>query len=133
MPCTDFIGDFLTVIRNGSRAHKDKVTIPSSNFTARLGEILKSEGFVDSVKVFSEGNKKFIRIHLKYLQGSKKPALRGIKRISKPGIRTYVASSEVPRVQGGLGIAIVSTSKGIITDREARQQNVGGELICKVW
>ena len=132
MPCTDPIADYLTVIRNASKAHKDKVTMPASNMTARISEILKTEGFIDNVKVFSEGPKKFIRLHLKYIQG-KKPAIRGIRRISKPGIRTYVGSEEIPRVQGGLGIAIVSTSKGILTDREARHSKVGGELICKVW
>ena len=132
MPVTDFVADFLTVIRNASNAKKDKVTIPTSKMTTRIADILKEEGFITSVKPFNEGNKNFIRIHLKYMQG-KTPAIRGIKRISKPGLRDYKDSHSLPRVQGGLGIAIISTSRGILTDKDARKINVGGELLCKVW
>jgi small subunit ribosomal protein S8 len=131
MPVTDFVADFLTVVRNASSARKDKVTVPASNMTTKIAEILKEEGFVESVKPFAEGPKKFIRIHLKYIR--KKPAIQGLKRISKPGRRVYVAGEEVPRVQGGLGVAIVSTSKGLLTDQQARKTNVGGELLCAVW
>src|SRR3989338_1288871 len=131
MPVTDFVADFLTVVRNASMAKKEKVTVPASNMTTRIAEILKEEGFVESIKPFSEGPKRFIRIHLKYIR--KKPAIQGLKRISKPGRRVYVANDEVPRVQGGLGVAIVSTSKGLLTDHQARKTKVGGELLCAVW
>lgn len=132
MPRTDFIADFLTMIRNASKAHKDKVTLLASNITVKIAELLQEEGFVGQTKVFSEGNKRFIRVHLKYVKGDK-PAIQGLRRISKPGIRKYVGVEEIPRVQGGIGIAIVSTSKGVITDRKARQDKIGGELICSVW
>lgn len=132
MPCTDFVADFLTVVRNASKAGKEKVTVPSSKVTAKISEILKEEGFIESVKSFSEGNKHFLRIHLKYIRG-KNPAIQGMRRISKPGRRYYLGHDEIPRVQGGLGIAIVSTSKGLLTDRKARETKAGGELLCTVW
>ena len=132
MPCTDFVGDFLTVVRNAARAKKDKVTAPASNLTAQIAEILKEEGFIDNVKVFAEGKKRFVRVHLKYMRGAKS-AIQGLKRISRPGRRFYVGHEEIPRVQGGLGVAIVSTSKGILPDRKARQEKLGGELLCTVW
>jgi small subunit ribosomal protein S8 len=132
MPVTDFVADFLTVVRNAARAKKDKVTVPSSKMTAKIAEILKEEGFVENVKAFSEEKKNYLRIHLKYVRG-KRPAIQGLTRVSKPGRRIYVGSEDIPRVQGGLGIAIVSTSKGILTDRQARQSKTGGELLCKVW
>ena len=129
---TDFVADFLTHIRNASRAGKEKVTTRSSRLTVRLVEILKEEGFIDNFKSFNEGNKNFVRVHLKYLRG-KQPAIQGIRRVSKPGRRIYVGSEEIPRVVGGLGISVVSTSRGILVDREARKARVGGEVICKVW
>lgn len=132
MPRTDFIADFLTIVRNANNARKDTVTAPASNVTVRIAELLKDEGFLKDVKPFAEGNKRFVRIHLKFLKDGK-PAIQGMKRVSTPGRRYYLGSEEVPRVQGGLGIAIISTSKGVITDREARRTKVGGELICKVW
>ncbi len=132
MPVTDFIADFLTVVRNASKARKEKVTVPASNLAIKIAEILKAEGFVDNVKVFTEGSKRSIRIHLKYIHG-KTPAIQGLRKISKPGRRLYLGCEEIPRVQGGLGIAIVSTSKGILTDREARKTKSGGELVCTVW
>ena len=132
MPVTDPVSDFLTVIRNASKAKKDKVTVSASNFTARVAELLKEEGFIENVKVFTEGSKRFLRVHLKYVRG-KKPAIQGLRRISTPGRRFYVGCEELPRIQGGLGIAIVSTSKGLMTDREARKTNSGGELVCTVW
>lgn len=132
MPSTDGVGDFLTVIRNASRAKKDKLTAPVSRVTARLAEILKDEGFIESYKCFNEGDKRFIRIHLRYLRGHQ-PAIQGIERVSTPGRRIYVGSEEIPRVLGGLGVGVVSTSKGVMVDREARKARVGGELICKIW
>lgn len=132
MGCSDFVGDFLTIIRNASKAHHEKVTAPVSGLTENIAVILKEEGFIDNFKVFVEGKKKFIRVHLKYLHG-KKPAIQGLRRISKPGLRVYVGSGKIPRVQGGLGVAIVSTSKGVMSDRKARHSNMGGEVLCKVW
>ena len=129
---TDFIGDFLTVIRNACRARKDKVTARASNLTVRPAEILKAEGFIENFKFFKEGEKRFVRIELRYLRG-KQPALQGIQRISRPGKRIYLGSEDVPRVRGGLGVAVISTSKGVVVDREARKARVGGEFICKVW
>jgi len=132
MPRTDFIADFLTMIRNAGKARKDAVTIPASNMTLRIAELLKEEGFVKEVKPFNEGNKRFVRVHLKFLKDGR-PAIQGLTRMSTPGRRRYLGWEDVPRVQSGLGVALVSTSKGVITDREARQSRVGGELICKVW
>lgn len=132
MPVTDFIGDFLTVVRNASRSKKDKVTLKTSKTTTRIAEILKEEGFVSNVKAFSEGPKHFVRVHMKYLKG-RQPAIQGLRRASRPGLRHYVSSEGLPKVQGGLGIAILSTSRGVLTDREARKLKVGGEVLCKVW
>ncbi len=132
MPCTDFVADFLTVIRNASKARKGKVTVVTSKFTAKIAEILKEEGFVENIKPFAEGKKQFLRIHLKYIHG-KKPAIQGLRRFSTPGRRWYVGCEDIPRVQGGLGVAIVSTSKGVLSDRQARKIKTGGELVCTVW
>ena len=132
MAQSDFVGDFLTILRNASRARKDKITVLTSRMTTKIAEILQEEGFIQSVKVFSEGHKNFARIHLKYIQG-RKPALQGIRRLSKPGMRRYVGAAKIPHVQGGLGVAIVSTSKGLMTDRHARTQKVGGEILCTAW
>ena len=129
---TDFIGDFLTHIRNASRAGKEKTAMPTSQMTLRLAEILKQEGFIDNYKAFSEGSKNFVRIHLKYIRG-RQPAIQGIQRVSRPGRRVYIGCEEIPRVVGGLGISVVSTSKGMLVDREAKLARMGGELICKVW
>ena len=129
---TDFIADFLTQIRNAARAGKAMITVPGSKLTARIAEILKREGFIENFKPVDEGSKKMVRIHLKYLSG-KQPAIQALVRVSKPGLRHYVGSQKIPRVLGGLGVAILSTSKGVMTDREARSAKLGGELICKVW
>ena len=129
---TDFIADFLTQIRNAARAGKVTITVPGSKLTGRIAEILKREGFVENFKMVEEGARKMIRIHLKYIRG-KQSAIQSLVRVSKPGLRHYVGSAEIPRVLGGLGVAILSTSKGIMTDREARTAKIGGELICKVW
>ena len=132
MSCSDFVADNLTRIRNASRAQKDKVNLPASNLTVRIVEILKNEGFVRQLKVFEDGKKKMVRVHLKYLK-SGKAAIQGLQKISKPGLRWHVDSDNIPKVQGGLGIAIMSTSKGVMTDRDARKNGVGGEVLCKVW
>jgi small subunit ribosomal protein S8 len=129
----DFIGDFLTSIRNASKAKKDKVTMPASVITVRIAELLKNEGFIENVKPFNDGNKNFVRIHLKYLAGGKKPAIQGLKRVSTPGLRRYVGYEEIPKVLGGFGVAILSTPKGVLTGRQAREAKAGGEILCTVW
>lgn len=129
---TDPIGDFLTVIRNGVRANKQRVTVPASNLIVKITEILKREGYIENFKAMEEEGKRFIRIHLRYL-ANKESAIRSLKRVSKPGIHYYAGAKKIPRVMGGLGVAILSTSKGIMTDREARQANAGGEILCHVW
>ncbi len=129
---TDPIADFLTVIRNGVRARKERITTPVSKLTLRIAEILQKEGYISNFKAVEEEGKKFVRIHLRYLK-NKKPALRSLKRISKPGIRHYVGAKKIPNVMGGLGLSILSTPKGVITGREARRENVGGEVICNIW
>lgn len=129
----DFIGDFLTAIRNASKAHKEKISVPASEITIRLAEILKNEGFIESVKPFNDGNKKFARVHLKYLTEGKKTAIRGLKRISTPGLRVYVGCDEIPKVLGGLGVVILTTPKGVLTGKQAREAKVGGEILCTVW
>lgn len=129
---TDPISDFLTQIRNASRAGRPHVTVPGSKAALRITEILKEEGFIENFKSAQDGVKQFIRIHLKYGR-SKQPMIRSVLRVSRPGLRYYVNREEIPRVLGGLGIAILSTSKGVMTDRKARTQKIGGELLCKVW
>ena len=128
----DFIGDFLTSIRNASKAHKDKVTAPASGITVRIAEILKEEGFIENVKPFNDGNKNFVRIHLKYLPGGKKAAIQGLRRVSTPGLRRYVGSQEIPKVLGGLGVVILSTPKGVMTGKQAREAKAGVEVLCTV-
>lgn len=132
MAQSDFVGDFITVIRNAQKARKDKATIPTSKLTTRIAEILKEEGFITSVKVFSEGCKNFARLQFKYVRG-RRPAIQGIRRVSKPGLRKYRGCEDLGRVQGGLGISILSTSKGILSDRQARKEKTGGEVLCTVW
>ena len=132
MACSDFVADFLTVIRNACTAHKDMVTLRSSKNCERIAEILKTEGFIGNFKPFTEGPKRFVRVHLKYMRG-KKSAIQNIRKISRPGCRVYSGSETIRRVRGGLGISIVSTSKGIMTDKQARQEKVGGEILCTVW
>jgi len=129
---TDPIADMLTRIRNGNNAKHDSVDVPASNIKKELAQILTSEGFIKGYDVIEDGKQGIIRIDLKYGKNSEK-VISGIKRISKPGLKVYVKSNEIPRVLGGLGIAVLSTSKGIMTDKEARKENVGGEVICYVW
>ena len=129
---TDTIADMLTRIRNANSMGYEEVTVPASKLKVELARILKEEGFIKEYKVVSENVEKNILLTLKY--GKKKEkVITGLKRISKPGLRVYVKSDEVPRVLNGLGIAIISTSKGIMTDKEARKQNLGGEVLAYVW
>ena len=131
MYLTDPIADMLTRTRNANAVMHEKVDVPHSNLKDRLAEILKEEGYIANYKVVTDGNKKNIRVYLKY--DGKERVIKGIKRISKPGRRVYSSVEDMPRVLSGLGIAIVSTSKGIVTDRVARRENVGGEILAFVW
>ena len=129
---TDPIADMLTRIRNASNAKHDSVDIPASNIKKELAQILLNEGFVKGFDVIDDTKQGIIRVDLKYGKQNEK-VISGIKRISKPGLRVYVKNDEIPRVLGGLGIVIISTSKGIITDKVARKEKIGGEVICYVW
>ena len=132
MSISDPIADFITCIRNAAKAKKETVTLPASKMKVQITEILRDERFITNFKVIEEGNKKFIRIYLKYLKGNRS-AIKRIKKVSTPGLRRYVESKRIPRVLNGLGIIILSTSKGIITGEEARKQKTGGEMICTVY
>ncbi|MBW4827025.1 MAG: 30S ribosomal protein S8 [Clostridiaceae bacterium] len=132
MMMTDPIADMLTRIRNGNNARHESVDIPASNIKKDIAQILLDEGFVKSFDVIDDGKQGFIRVQLKYGNNNEK-VISGIKKISKPGLKVYVKNDEIPRVLGGLGIAILSTSKGIMTDKEARVEKIGGEVLCYVW
>ncbi|MGL4797206.1 MAG: 30S ribosomal protein S8 [Paraclostridium sp.] len=132
MTMTDPIADMLTRIRNANMVKHETVDVPASNMKKELARILLEEGFVRGYDVIEDGKQGIIRIQLKYGQMSER-VITGIKRISKPGMRVYAAKEELPKVLNGLGIAIISTSKGILTDKQARKENVGGEVICYVW
>jgi small subunit ribosomal protein S8 len=132
MSFTDPIGDMLTRIRNASSARHEKVLVPRSRLKVRIAEVLKEEGFIKDFVVHQDGPQGAITILLKY-SADREPAISDIKRVSKPGLRRYVPHASIPRVLNGMGIAILSTSNGVLADREARKQKVGGELICTVW
>ncbi|KSU78449.1 30S ribosomal protein S8 [Fictibacillus enclensis] len=132
MVMTDPIADMLTRIRNANTVRHDKLEVPGSTIKKEIAEILKREGFVRDVEYIEDNKQGMIRIFLKYGSNNER-VITGLKRISKPGLRVYAKSTELPRVLGGLGIALVSTSKGILTDKEARQQQVGGEVLAYVW
>lgn len=131
MYLTDPIADMLTRIRNANSATHEKVDIPFSKIKERIAEILKEEGYISNYKVITDGNKKNIRVYLKY--AGRERVIKGIKRISKPGRRVYSSVEDMPRVLSGLGVAIVSTSKGVVTDKVARRENMGGEVLAFVW
>ena len=131
MQITDAIADMLTRIRNAGSAGHPTVTIPASNLKKAVARILLEEGYISKVECTEDNKQGIIKITLKY--ASKKSVITGIKRISKPGLRVYVSSQDLPRVLGGLGIAIISTSAGIMTDKHARQQGIGGEVMAYVW
>ena len=132
MVMTDPIADMLTRIRNGNHAKHEFVDIPSSKIKKEIANILLEEGYIKGFDVIDDAKQGIIRVELKYQQ-NKERVITGIKRISKPGLRVYVNKDETPRVLGGLGIAVLSTSQGILTDKKARIQGVGGEVICYVW
>ncbi|PMQ00980.1 MAG: 30S ribosomal protein S8 [Dictyoglomus sp. NZ13-RE01] len=131
MTLTDPIADMLTRINNANQRRKPFVEVPFSKIKLSIAEILLKEGYIENYEVLGEEPKKVIKIWLKYI--NKTPVIQGLKRVSKPGRRLYAGKEELPRVLGGLGIAIVSTSKGIMTDKEARALGIGGEVLCMVW
>lgn len=132
MLCNDPIADMLTRIRNALIARHETVTIPASNMKKSIAQILLDEGYVKSVDYIDDGLQGQIKIVLKYFQG-KESVIKGLKRISKPGLRVYAKNEEIPKVLGGLGIAIISTSKGVMADKEARKAGVGGEVLAYIW
>ena len=132
MQITDPIADMLTRIRNAGSAKHETVDVPASKMKKAIAEILLEEGYIRSFQLIDDGTQGVIRITLKYLPGKEK-AIQGLKRVSKPGLRVYAGAAELPRVLRGLGIAIISTSKGIMTDKKARAAHVGGEVLAFVW
>lgn len=131
MPVTDPIADFLTRVRNALHAKKKFVEIPSSNMKLKMAEILKENNFIRDFNIIEDSKQNVIRIHLKYKDGA--PSITGLKKISKPGLRSYVGKEDLPRVLNGLGLAVLSTSKGLLTDKQAKIESVGGEVICHIW
>ena len=129
---TDAIADMLTRIRNANQMRYEEVNVPASNVKKEIARILKEEGFINDYKIVDNDAQGSIQITLKYTD-KKERVINGLKRISKPGLRVYVQKNEVPKVLNGLGIAIISTSKGIMTDKEARKENIGGEVIAYIW
>jgi small subunit ribosomal protein S8 len=132
MAVTDPIADMLTRIRNAIMARHDFVLVPSSRTKLAIARILKEEGFIGDYEVLRSKSHRSIKIHLKYDDESK-PIISGLERVSKPGLRVYVGQKEIPRVYGGLGVAIISTPKGVITGKQAWRQGIGGEILCYVW
>ena len=132
MQISDVIADMLTRIRNANNAKHETVDIPASNMKKAIADILLSEGYIKNYQIVEDGKQGIIRITLKYAPGKQK-VIQGLRRVSKPGLRIYSNCDDMPKVMNGLGIAIVSTSKGIMTDKQARKENVGGEILAFVW
>ena len=132
MTMTDPLADMLTRVRNASAVKHESVDVPASNIKKEIAKLMLEEGFIKSFDVIEDGKQGLIRIQLKYGKNEEK-VITGIKRISKPGLRVYANQNDVPRVLGGLGVAIISTSKGLVTDKQAREAGVGGEVIAYVW
>ena len=132
MQVTDPIADMLTRIRNANAARHEKVDIPASNLKKAVADILKEEGYIKKYDVIEDNKQGIIRVVLKY-GADKQKVITGLKRISKPGLRVYAAKDEIPKVLGGLGIAVISTSTGVMTDKKARKQGVGGEVLAYIW
>ena len=132
MQITDPVADMLTRIRNANTAKHESVDVPASNLKKSIAQILLDEGYIKSFEIVDDGTQGIIRIQLKYLAGKEK-VISGLRRVSKPGLRVYAGADELPRVLKGLGIAIISTSKGVMTDKKARANHVGGEVLAFVW
>ncbi len=133
MGMTDPLADMLTRMRNANKAKHEKVDIPASNLKTHVARILKDEGYIKNYKVIKDGKQGVLRVYLKYEGDTKRQVISGIRIVSKPGLRRYVGAAEIPPVLRGLGLSILSTSKGVMTDKEAKKTNVGGELLCSVW
>jgi small subunit ribosomal protein S8 len=133
MAANDTISDMLTRIRNACMVKHPTTQVPSTKMTRSIAKVLKEEGFIGEYEETGEGIQKFLSISLKYHGKNRQPTISKLKRVSKPGLRVYSKRKDIPRVLGGIGIAIVSTSRGVMTDREARRQGVGGEILCYVW
>jgi small subunit ribosomal protein S8 len=133
MAANDTIADMLTRIRNACMVRHQSTNVPSTRMTRNIAKVLKEEGFIADFEEVGEGIKKNLVVSLKYKGKNRQPIIRAMKRVSKPGLRVYSNCKELPRVLGGIGIAIISTSSGIMTDREARRQGIGGEVLCYVW
>ena len=129
---TDPIADMLTQIRNANMVNKPQVAMPASKLKEEIAKILVSEGYVNGYEVAGEGVQRKLTLSLRY-DSSRQPALSGLRRVSRPGLRVYKGAGELPRVEGGLGVVIVSTSQGLLPDREARRRRLGGEILCEVW
>ncbi|HVJ47523.1 30S ribosomal protein S8 [Desulfitobacterium sp.] len=132
MAMSDPIADFLTRIRNAGMVYHDKIEVPASNVKKTLAEILKEEGFIKDFEYIADNKQGLLRLYLKY-GPNRERVITGLKRISRPGLRVYAKKDEVPKVLGGLGVAIISTSQGIMTDKRARQNGLGGEVLCYIW
>jgi small subunit ribosomal protein S8 len=132
MTMTDPVADFLTRMRNALQAGKDRCDVPASRVKLELAKILQEEGFIRTFKVLEEGPQRTIRVYLRYSTDGE-PAIRGLERVSRPGRRVYRGAEELPTVLGGIGVAVVSTSRGLMTDARAREMRVGGEVMCRVW
>ena len=132
MQITDSIGDMLTRIRNANSAKHETVSVPASNMKKAIAQILVDEGYIKNYKIIEDGKQGVIKVTLKYTDG-KTPVITGLRRVSKPGLRIYSNAEDMPKVMKGLGIAIISTSKGVMTDREARKQHIGGEVLAYIW
>lgn len=128
---TDTIGDFLTTIRNAQMRSKKEIVLPSSKLLVAISNVLKDEGFIEDVEQKEENNRQVLSVKLRYVEG--RPAIRGIKRISKPGVRNYIGYRNIRRVLGGIGIEILTTPAGVMTGEQAIKSKVGGELLCRVW
>ena len=131
MSLSDPIGDMIARVKNAQSRNHKKVNLPSSNFKSRIADILKNEGFIKDFKIDSEGSKEILTLELKYHSGN--PVINAFERVSKPGRRIFSSAESLPKINNGLGIAIISTPKGVMTDIDARKQRVGGEIICKVF
>ena len=131
MSLNDPISNLLTIIRNGIQVNKETVDVPASKLTGKILEIFKSDGYIEDFRLMKDSAQGSYKVYLKY--EGKEPVILGLKRVSRPGLRVYTKGGEVPRVLNGLGTAIISTSKGIVSDRDARKMKVGGEVLCQIW
>jgi small subunit ribosomal protein S8 len=132
MPVTDPIADMLTRIRNANMVRKDHVLVPASKLKLEVAKVLKAQGYIQKYDLIDDKRHGQLRIHLRYAR-ERDRVITGLRRVSRPGMRVYVNSTQIPRVLGGLGIAVLSTSDGVLTDREARRRRIGGEILCYVW